>query len=127
MTAAIALNRFGLGARPDEAAPAEPSGWLLQQLERWDPLSPAWAAQPRSAALVADLVARQRAARQQSDPQARQAAQQAYRRAARDQYISAVGARVQSALAFSLDPHRTHAVLFPSAARGKELPRLLRP
>ncbi|WP_427913387.1 DUF1800 domain-containing protein [Ramlibacter sp. MMS24-I3-19] len=98
MTAAIALNRFGLGARPDEAAPADPQGWLLQQLERWEPLPPAWAAQPRSAMVVTDLVDEQRAARQQSDPQARQAAQQAYRRAARDRYVSAVGARVQSAL-----------------------------
>ena len=98
MTAAIALNRFGLGARPDEAVPGDPSGWLLQQLERWEPLPPAWAAQPRSATLVAEFVDQQRAVRQSADPQARQAAQQAYRRGARDHYVAAVGARVQSAL-----------------------------
>lgn len=98
MTAAIALNRFGLGARPDEPVPADPPGWLLQQLERWTPLPPAWASQPRSTALVADLVDEQRAARQQADPQARQEAQQAYRRGARERYLAAVGARMQAAL-----------------------------
>lgn len=98
MTAGIALNRFGLGARPDEAVPADPAGWLLQQLESWDPRPPAWAAAPRSAAVVAEFVDGQRAARQQSDPQARQAAQQAFQRSARERYIAAVGMRMQAAL-----------------------------
>ena len=33
---AVALNRFGLGARPDEAAPADPQGWLVDQFARFD-------------------------------------------------------------------------------------------
>jgi uncharacterized protein (DUF1800 family) len=38
--AAIALNRFGLGARPGEAPPADPAGWLRDQLEAYEPLPP---------------------------------------------------------------------------------------
>lgn len=34
--AAIALNRFGLGARPDGAIPVDPRGWLLDQFARFD-------------------------------------------------------------------------------------------
>lgn len=36
--AAIALNRFGLGARPGEAPPADPAGGLRDQLDAYDPL-----------------------------------------------------------------------------------------
>jgi uncharacterized protein (DUF1800 family) len=37
MNAAIALNRFGFGHRLGEAAPADPRGWLRQQLAANDP------------------------------------------------------------------------------------------
>ena len=33
---AIALNRFGLGARPDDVTPANPQRWLLDQFARFD-------------------------------------------------------------------------------------------
>lgn len=33
---AIALNRFGLGARPDDSAPADPHRWLVDQFARFD-------------------------------------------------------------------------------------------
>ena len=33
---AIALNRFGLGARPGDAPPADPQRWLLDQFGRFD-------------------------------------------------------------------------------------------
>ncbi len=33
----VALNRFGLGARPGEAPPADPRGWLVAQFERYQP------------------------------------------------------------------------------------------
>jgi uncharacterized protein (DUF1800 family) len=49
---AIALNRFGLGGRRGENAPAEPRRWLLDQLARFDPRPPAIAALPGSAAMV---------------------------------------------------------------------------
>ncbi|HEY8518984.1 MAG TPA: DUF1800 domain-containing protein [Gammaproteobacteria bacterium] len=51
--AAIAANRFGLGARPGDAARIgdDPRGWLLDQLAA----APAAAAQPESAAILATL------------------------------------------------------------------------
>lgn len=42
----IALDRFGLGARPDEAPPADPRAWLLAQLGGFDPRPAAIAAAP---------------------------------------------------------------------------------
>jgi len=53
--AAIALNRFGLGARADEAPPANPKNWLLAQFDAYQPMPAAWAAQPTSLAIAADL------------------------------------------------------------------------
>lgn len=48
----ISLNRFGLGARPDEAPPAEPRRWLTNQLDRFQPALPA---APTSAAVASRL------------------------------------------------------------------------
>src|SRR5579884_1195647 len=42
----IALDRFGLGARPDEALPADPKAWLHAQLGGFDPRPAAIAAAP---------------------------------------------------------------------------------
>ena len=53
--AAIALNRFGLGARADDSPPADPKGWLLAQLEQYQPRPAAWASQPDSVALSTEL------------------------------------------------------------------------
>jgi uncharacterized protein (DUF1800 family) len=53
--AAIALNRFGLGARPDDMPPADPQGWLLAQFEQYQPRPAAWASQPGSVALSTEL------------------------------------------------------------------------
>lgn len=50
--AAIALNRFGLGARPSDAAPADPRGWLLGQLGRFDPRPAVITALPNAAAMT---------------------------------------------------------------------------
>ncbi|TIM69133.1 MAG: DUF1800 domain-containing protein, partial [Mesorhizobium sp.] len=33
---AVALNRFGLGARPADEAPADPKSWLIAQFESYD-------------------------------------------------------------------------------------------
>lgn len=35
---ALALNRFGLGARPDERVRQAPQRWLPGQIEAYDPL-----------------------------------------------------------------------------------------
>ena len=96
--AAIALNRFGLGARPEDAAPAEPKRWLLAQFERYDPLPAPWREQQRTPVLVQALLAQQRAVREAAAGE-QQATRQAYRRDERAAYLAAVGARAGSALA----------------------------
>jgi uncharacterized protein (DUF1800 family) len=53
--AAIALNRFGLGARAGDAPPADPKGWLFAQFEQYQPRPAAWASQPDSVALSTEL------------------------------------------------------------------------
>ncbi|WP_418235892.1 DUF1800 domain-containing protein [Cupriavidus malaysiensis] len=95
--AGIALNRFGLGARPDEDLPADPQGWLLQQFDRYEARPPAWSAQPGSADLAARYAQQQRAVREQQGD-ARAAARQALQQGLRESYRGAVDARVASAL-----------------------------
>ncbi|NLS28981.1 hypothetical protein S2M10_39950 [Sphingomonas sp. S2M10] len=51
----IALNRFGLGARPGEDPGADPRAWLEQQLGRYAPAPPVLASQPPSGTLVAQF------------------------------------------------------------------------
>jgi uncharacterized protein (DUF1800 family) len=53
--AAIALNRFGLGARPEDAPPADPKAWLLAQFDQYQPMPAAWTGQPTSVALATEL------------------------------------------------------------------------
>ena len=50
--AAIALNRFGLGARPGDAAPGDPRGWLLAQVRQFDPRPVVITALPDAAAMT---------------------------------------------------------------------------
>ncbi len=52
----IALNRFGLGARPGDSPGADPRAWLDRQLKAYVPAPPAMAGQPASATLVAQYV-----------------------------------------------------------------------
>lgn len=76
----IALNRFGLGARPDEPLPDNPRKWLLDQFARFEPRPAAIAAAPDSRAVSADLakyLEEQRQLRQQLGPQRQQPAQAA--------------------------------------------------
>ncbi|CAM3486673.1 DUF1800 domain-containing protein [Bordetella sputigena] len=106
---AIALNRFGLGARADEAPPADPKGWLLAQFDVYDPRPAPWRARPSSSVLAADLAQRRMAVAQdrkvkpgddrpgREQPDA-QAARKALAADIRDDYRDAVGARVESAL-----------------------------
>lgn len=51
----VALNRFGLGARPGDAPPRDPRRWLLQQFDRFEPMPRALAQVPARAAVVAEL------------------------------------------------------------------------
>jgi len=66
--ASIALNRFGLGARPDESIPNDPKGWLKRQLDSFEPKPAAIAAVPTRAKVageLADFYEQQRMLRQQ--------------------------------------------------------------
>lgn len=108
--AAIALNRFGLGARAGEPAPDDPKGWLLSQLDAYEPWPAAWAQEPGSHAALETLAEARRVRKEArmakaasqtglAGQAASQAAIQAVRQEVRDTYVSAVDARVNSALA----------------------------
>lgn len=96
-TSAIALNRFGLGARPEEPAPADPQRWLLSQLDTYDALPAPWKPLPRTPALVEVWLEQQRAVRQAPEGQ-RSGIREAYLRQGRQAYLAAVGARTSAAL-----------------------------
>ncbi|UIJ47006.1 DUF1800 domain-containing protein [Sphingomonas cannabina] len=55
--AAIALNRFGLGAQPDDGVPDDPKAYLLAQFDRYDPRPPALAEAQTTAAVSSELAA----------------------------------------------------------------------
>lgn len=94
---AIALNRFGLGARPDEPAPSDPRAWLLAQIGDYDARPAAWEPLQRTPALMQDRVAQQLALR--AAPEAERAALRSeHQRLAREVNLAAVGARANSAL-----------------------------
>ncbi|HKR41045.1 MAG TPA: DUF1800 domain-containing protein [Paraburkholderia sp.] len=110
---AIAMNRFGLGARADETPPANPRGWLLGQFQAYEPLPAAWRNEPGVMALAARFgeerqqgMAGNAAASAASATNAQENAQQAARRAVNQAirresvgiYRSAVNARLTSAL-----------------------------
>jgi uncharacterized protein (DUF1800 family) len=124
--AAIALNRFGLGARADDVPPTDPKAWLLAQFDQYQPLPLAWSEQPGAVALATEFVEQRQQAKAQADaankpatnqvaqlaqptpmasappaasaPSAQQAARRTMRVEARDTYRGAVNARVASAL-----------------------------
>ncbi len=96
-TESIALNRFGLGARPDDQLPGDARRWLLAQLEQYDPLPAPWRALPRSPQLAGQWVAQQREVRQTPE-EGRNAVREAWRKREGEAYRAAIGARVASAL-----------------------------
>lgn len=51
----IALNRFGLGARPGDDPGGEPGKWLIAQFDRYDAAPAAIAAVAPSGRIVSDL------------------------------------------------------------------------
>jgi len=115
---AIALNRFGLGARPDETPPADPKAWLIGQIEAFDPRPAAFTSLPAPGSLaqsyfqeVGELIKRAGAAPtppgtpatapMADDAQAklmRQERRQALNVEVRDTYRLAVNARLQNAI-----------------------------
>ncbi|WP_397594188.1 DUF1800 family protein [Sphingorhabdus sp.] len=111
--AAIAMNRFGLGARAGTAAPERPARWLLDQLGRHDPRPPAIAALPPRSELIGAIrdlrQDRQQRRSMEEDKPADDAAAAAdrdlnnYRTAVRGQYVAAVDARLGVALSSDTD------------------------
>jgi uncharacterized protein (DUF1800 family) len=112
--AAVALNRFGLGARPDEAIPPDPRRWLLDQFDRYEPNPAALATLPGTTAQMAeytDYLAEQRrpkgvqAAAAPVPTRPMDAERMMNRRdfiaASRDDYQAAVNARAAMALTTS--------------------------
>lgn len=93
----IATNRFGLGARPDDALPTDPQEWLRSQLSDTPADSTAWQRAKRTPELLVPWLAQQRAFRQ-ADPAHRSEIRASYLREARLDYVSAAGARMTNAL-----------------------------
>jgi len=115
--AAIALNRFGLGARPGEAIPAQPRTWLLGQFTAYEAKPGPIAAAPsrrQLAQALADYLEQvrgerrgQRRMRQAAAPKSDRdepgselpdSARQYLRRGIRDHYMTMNAARLASAL-----------------------------
>lgn len=93
----IALNRFGLGARPGDAAPGDPRRWLLSQLDTYEPLPAPWQPVARTPMVTAEWVAQQRVLRE-APPQQRTTLREEHRRKDTEAYRAAVGARLAAAL-----------------------------
>ncbi|MBC7603677.1 MAG: DUF1800 family protein, partial [Ramlibacter sp.] len=95
--AAVALNRFGLGVRPDEPLPRDGKAWLLEQFGRYEPTPAVWSSQPTGASLIADYAETQKAIRQ-ADTTTEPGLRKNLRERTQDQYRAAVAARVSMAL-----------------------------
>jgi len=95
--ASVALNRFGLGVRPDEALPDDPKGWLLAQLDRYVAVPSAWANEAASAPTLAYYADYLRGLRQATAGN-ELAVRQKLASQTQELYRSAVNARVTSAL-----------------------------
>jgi uncharacterized protein (DUF1800 family) len=94
---AIALNRFGLGARPDEAVPADPRAWLMTQLDGYDPALSPMARLPSGGTALAEYFSARRGLKK-LDAERRKEKRGAARQQIRSLYRSAVDARLVSAL-----------------------------
>lgn len=96
-TSFIALNRFGLGARPDESAPSQAADWLLSQMDRFEVLPPGWAACRRTSEQLQLHAEAQQSFRMTSFEDERTKRLAFYQRVHED-YEKAVAARAEAAL-----------------------------
>ena len=96
---AVAVNRLGLGVRPDEPLPppADAQRWLLAQFEKYEARPGAWASQPRSGAMVTYYVDYLRELRQ-ADAATEQMKRAKLRQEGTAIYRAAVEARAEVAL-----------------------------
>jgi uncharacterized protein (DUF1800 family) len=116
LSTAIALNRFGLGARPSQTAPDDPKAWLRSQLGKFDPRPQALASVPARDKVVAQLsdyiaeAKMDRQAKRQLQPASMtssmgtaqdelpDSARKFLRQSIRDDYLVMTGARMSAAL-----------------------------
>jgi uncharacterized protein (DUF1800 family) len=94
---AIAINRFGLGARPDEPALGHPKKWLTAQFDQYQALPSAWANQPKAADIIKSLAENKMQMRNMSDAD-KQLLKRSFRTNIRDDYLAAVNVRAETAL-----------------------------
>ncbi|HJP68694.1 MAG TPA: DUF1800 domain-containing protein [Sphingomicrobium sp.] len=119
LASTIALNRFGLGGRPDDPLPSDPKAWLFEQLERFEPRPQALSQIPAREQVVEQLgdyiAAQQMGAKakrqlqsaslqtgmlqqpQQADPEA-EALKKYLRQTIQQDYLTMNSARLDSAL-----------------------------
>ena len=95
--AAIAVNRFGLGARSNEIAPAEPLHWLLAQFEQYQRMPSGWEHASRTIEIVAEIAQTQLETRQANENE-KLSARRLFRHDAQGTYAMAVHARAETAL-----------------------------
>ncbi len=96
-TAAIAVNRFGLGKRASEPLPSDPQHWLLDQIGQYTAQPPAFAAM-QATRDIATNYANDREKLQTLDGDAKIALRQELNKAARLLYRSEIDARGLNAL-----------------------------
>jgi uncharacterized protein (DUF1800 family) len=94
---AVALNRFGLGARPDDEAPADPKSWLIAQFESYDANPAVFSGAQDSATLSAGYAEAMLEAKD-ADAAAKMAARKAARQEAQALYRDEVDMRARAAL-----------------------------
>src|ERR1700752_275266 len=104
--AAIALNRFGLGARPDVSPPDDPKRWLVDQFYSFDVRPTGYASLPDAGKLVETYRGRLKQLRSEArengtrpDKDSLKAIRKDFRKEARMLYRLGVDARTDSALA----------------------------
>lgn len=110
---AIAQDRFGLGAHPDQRVEGDPRDWLIAQMRRYDPAPAVIAAQPSSKEVLIrqiDYRAERGAMRQEAqkrraesmsadgEPMMEDAQEALSRRQLREPYTNGATARVSAAL-----------------------------
>lgn len=94
---AVALNRFGLGARPDDEAPADPKSWLIAQFESYD-ANPAVFSGAQDSATLGDGYAEAMLEAKDAEGAAKMAARKAARQEAQALYRDEVDMRARAAL-----------------------------
>jgi uncharacterized protein (DUF1800 family) len=94
---AIAMNRFGLGARADDTVPNDPKKWLLDQFSQYQAKPTSLTSQPNTASLIAEYTRQQQEMRKLDNAKKKEM-KQTFRRDVKDTYQDAVSARAETAL-----------------------------